>query len=293
MLPQTQRVSANGIELAYQSFGDPAQPTILLIMGLGTQMIAWPEPMCQALAGLGYHVVRYDNRDVGESTWITGSAPSLAKVALGREQPVYRMSDMADDAVGLLDALGIDQAHVVGASLGGFIAQTVVLAHPDRVMSMSLMMTSTGSKRVGRPKPALARQLMKSRDIPDRAAAIAATVAVFTEISSPGYPIDQAELRRMVSLSFDRGFNPEGRLRQLTAAVVQPNRTKQLGKVAKPTLVMHGLADPLINPSGGLALAEVIPGAKFVGFSGMAHDLPRPLVPTFVSEIAEVAGRAS
>ena len=292
MLPQTERASANGIELAYQSFGDPAQPTVLLIMGLGTQMIAWPDQMCQALADLGYHVVRYDNRDVGESTWMQGRAPSVVRVALRREQPVYQLTDMAADAIGLLDALGIDQANVVGASLGGFIAQTVALERPDRLLSLTLMMTSTGSKLVGRPQPALARQLMRSRDVPDRAAAINATVAVFTEISSPGYPRDEEELRRLVEVSYDRGFNPAGRLRQLTAAVVQPNRTKRLGQITAPTLVMHGLADPLINPNGGLALAEAIPGAKFVGFSGMAHDLPRPLVPTFVSEIHEVAERA-
>jgi pimeloyl-ACP methyl ester carboxylesterase len=292
MLPHTERVSANGLELAYQSFGDPAKPAILLIMGLGTQLIAWPDAMCRALADSGYHVVRYDNRDVGESSWMDGPAPSIPQVLLQREEPAYRLSDMADDALGLMDGLGIDQAHVVGASLGGFIAQTIALTQPERVLSLTLMMTSTGSARVGRPKPALLRQLLRSRDVPDRGAAVDITVEVFAEISKGGFPIDINYIRRLAEVSYDRGFNPAGRLRQLTAALVQPNRTKALRQIALPTLVMHGLADPLIAPSGGIALANAIPGSKLVGFSGMAHDLPRPLLPSFVAEILEVAQRA-
>lgn len=284
------RVAANGIEIAYETFGDPTHPPILLIMGLGTQMIAWPDEMCQDLAERGHYVVRFDNRDVGQSTHLDAErAPELLDLVLKKRPMAYRIEDMADDALGLMDALGFDKAHLVGASLGGFIAQTLALRAPDRVLSLTLMMTSTGSRWVGQPKPKLLIKLLRRREVADKHAAMAATVAMFRVIGSQGYAFDEVYLRELVSRSYERGFNPAGRLRQLAAASAQPNRTRDLARLHIPTLVIHGLHDPLIAVSGGLALARTIPGAKFVGYAGMGHDLPCALWPEFAAEIAEVA----
>jgi pimeloyl-ACP methyl ester carboxylesterase len=289
MESETLRAPANGIEIAYDTFGNRGDPAILLIMGLGTQMIAWPEFFCQDLADAGFFVIRFDNRDVGHSTYLTGETPSLTQVVLRRKPPAYSLDDMAGDATGLLDALDLDRAHIVGASLGGFIAQTLVLRSPERVLSMTLMMTSTGSRKVGQPKPALIKRLLQSRDIADREDAIEVSIDVLRSISSPGYPVDEQLLRELVARSYDRGHNPAGRLRQLTAAAIQPNRTRDLATVQAPTTVLHGLHDPLIGVSGGIAVARAIPGAKFVGYSGMGHDLPRPLIPRIANEIIGLA----
>lgn len=284
------RVVANGIEIAYETFGDPTHPPIVLIMGLGTQMIAWPDQMCRDLADRGHYVVRFDNRDVGQSTHLDAEpAPEFLDLVLKRRPMAYRIEDMADDAIGLMDALGLDKVHLVGASLGGFIAQTLALRAPDRVLSLTLMMTSTGSRWVGQPKLKLLVQLLRRREVADKHAAMSATVAMFRVIGSQGYAFDEVYLRELASRSYERGFNPAGRLRQLAAASAQPNRTRDLAQLRIPTLVIHGLHDPLVAVSGGLALARTIPGAKFVGYAGMGHDLPRALWPEFAAEIAEVA----
>jgi len=290
MSQTSQRAAVNDIEIAYGTFGDPANPAILLIMGLGTQMIAWPEEFCQDLVERGLFVIRFDNRDVGESTHLNDAGIPDVRDLLVKSRPVpYSIDDMADDATGLLDVLGIASAHIVGASLGGFIAQTIALRSPKRVRSMTLIMTSTGSLRVGRAKPKVLSRMLRRRVVENKEAAMDLTVDTFRLIGSPGYPFDEEHIRSMAARSFERGYNPPGYLRQLAAAAHQPNRTKALGVVRVPTLVMHGLADPLIAVSGGLALARAIPGAKFVGFSGMGHDLPRALWPAFVAEIAEIA----
>ncbi|MBP7972891.1 MAG: alpha/beta hydrolase [Candidatus Nanopelagicales bacterium] len=290
MSPSVQKAAVNGIEIAYQTFGEPTNPPMLLIMGLGTQMIAWPEEFCNDLADHGLFVIRFDNRDVGESTHINGEpAPGLADLLLKRKPLAYRIEDMADDATGLMDALGLQSAHIVGASLGGFIAQTIALRAPKRVRSLSLIMTSTGSRRVGQAKPKLLLRMLKRRDVADRHAAIAATIDTFRLIGSQGYAFDEERLSEIAGQSYDRGYNPDGYLRQLAAATHQPNRTKALAAVEAPTLVMHGLGDPLIAVSGGVALARAIPGARFVGFNGMGHDLPRALWPEFTAEILELA----
>ncbi len=287
--PVVSRASVNGIELAYETFGEPTAPPVVLVMGLGTQMIAWPDPMCEALAAAGRFVVRYDNRDVGLSTHVDHlPTPDVREVLLRRKRPAYLMDDLSDDLLGLLDALDLHKVHLVGASMGGFIAQTFTLAHPERVLSQTLMMTSTGSRRVGQAKVALAPKLLARRGRLDRDQAIEAAVETFGVIGSRGALYDEAHLRDLAGRSYDRSHHAAGYVRQLGAVIAQRNRTKALTQVAVPTLVMHGLSDPLVSVSGGLALARLIRGARFVGFSGMGHDLPPSLWGDFVREIEHI-----
>jgi len=281
------RVAANGMELAYETFGDASAPPVVLIMGLATQMIAWPDELCEGLARDGLFVVRFDNRDVGESTHLRNlPPPRLADIVVRRRPPPYSIGDMAADAAGLLDSLGLGQVHLVGASMGGFIAQTVALEHADRVRTLTLMMTSTGSRRVGQPRPRVYARLLRRRVAAGRPAAIAATVETFRLIGSPGFAFDEQYIRDLAGRSYDRGYDPVGSRRQLAASVSQPNRTADLRRITVPALVIHGLHDPLVAPSGGLAIARAIPDSRFAGFSGMGHDLPRALWPEFVREIA-------
>ena len=281
------RVAANGMELAYETFGDASAPPVVLIMGLATQMIAWPDELCEGLARNGLFVVRFDNRDVGESTHLRNlPPPRLADIVVRRRPPPYSIGDMAADVAGLLDSLGLGQVHLVGASMGGFIAQTVALEHPDRVRTLTLMMTSTGSRRVGQPRPRIYARLLRRRVAAGRPAAIAATVETFRLIGSPGFVFDELYIRDLAGRSYDRGYDPVGSRRQLAASVSQPNRTADLRRITVPALVIHGLHDPLVAPSGGLAIARAIPDSRFAGFSGMGHDLPRALWPEFVREIA-------
>jgi pimeloyl-ACP methyl ester carboxylesterase len=287
------RVVANDVELAYETFGHADDSPVVLVMGLGTQMIGWPDAMCQGLAARSHFVVRMDNRDVGCSTHLDGvNPPRLIDMLLRRRQPPYGIGDMASDVVGLLDGLGLDEVHLVGASMGGFIAQTVALGHADRVRSLTLMMTSTGSRLVGQARPRIYARLLTRRAVTSRSAAMAATVQTFRVIGSPGYPLDEEYLRDLAGRSWDRSYDPAGYQRQLAASVAQPNRHASLRQLAVPTLVIHGLDDPLVAPSGGLALAKAIPNSRFIGFSGMGHDLPRALWPEFVREIAVLAEAA-
>ena len=284
--PTVQRVAANGIELAYETFGDPGDPPVVLVMGLGTQMIAWPDALCEQIAGGRRYVIRYDNRDVGLSTHLHGKrAPDVKDILLRRKRPVYRIDDMADDLIGLLDGLGIERAHLVGASMGGFIVQTAALAHPERTLSLTLIMTSTGARTVGRPQPKLITRLLGRRGTLDREAAMELAVETFGLIGSRGDLLDPDHIRDLAGRSYDRAHDPAGYVRQLGAVLAQSNRTRPLTKLRVPTLVMHGLHDPLVNVSGGLALARLIRGAKFVGFSGMGHDLPRRLWGQMAQEI--------
>lgn len=275
-LARVRYASANGIRIAYETFGDPSDPAILLVMGLGTQMIAWPDEMCAMLAEAGHHVVRFDNRDVGLSTHLDLPAPQPHEVVLRRRRPPYTVSDMANDAVGLLDALDIEAAHVVGASMGGFISQTVALEHPSRVRSLTLVMTSTGSRRVGRPTPKVMARMARRTAATSREAAIRDAIETYRVIGSPSH-LDEDLVADIAGRSWDRAYDLSGTQRQLAAILAQPDRTRRLAGIRVPTLVVHGLDDPLVTPSGGLALAKAIPGATFIGHPGMGHDLPRTL----------------
>lgn len=266
---------------------------MVLVMGLGTQMIAWPDEMCQGLADRGFYVVRFDNRDTGLSTHMSEDrAPSVVEVALRRKKPPYAIEDMARDTMGLVTALGFDSVHLVGASMGGFIAQTVAVGYPRRVRSLTLIMTSTGSRRVGNPKPAIFSRLTRRRVLQDRHSAQEAAVETFRIIGSKGYAFDEEYLMELGGRSYDRGHDPGGYLRQLAAIAAQPDRTEQLRRIRVPSLVIHGLHDPLVAASGGMAAARLLRNAKFVGYAGMGHDLPRELWPDFVMEIGSLATRA-
>lgn len=291
---QSARVDANGLTFAYDSFGDPSDPALLLVMGLGTQRLAWPQPFCEELATHGLYVIRFDNRDIGESTHLDDlPAPGPVAVALRKSKAPYALDDLASDTIALIDALGIDSVHLVGASMGGFIAQLVAIRAPEKIDSLTLIMTSTGSRLVGRTKPRILAAVLRRRPATDRDSAVQASMDMFRLIGSPAYPLDEAVLRGFAEQSYDRGFDPDGAQRQLAAILAQSNRTKHLSKITVPTLVMHGLHDPLVGVSGGLALARTIPGARFVGFSGMGHDLPQRLWPDYIDEIVAVTQRAS
>lgn len=288
-----QTAPVNGIDIAYETFGDAQDPPVVLIMGLGTQMLAWPEDLCQDLVSLGHFVVRFDNRDVGLSTHLHEErAPSLFDLVVRRQSPPYTIDDMADDTAGLIEALGLESVHLVGASMGGFIAQTVAVRHPGRVRSLTLIMTSTGSRLVGNPKPALFSRMTRRRVVADRQTAQKQALEVFRIIGSKGYAFDEEHLAHLAGESYDRAHDPGGYLRQLAAIATQPDRSAWLRRIRVPALVIHGLHDPLVAPSGGLAAAKALRNAKFVGFSGMGHDLPRALWPDFAHEISALAARA-
>lgn len=292
-MPELKTLPANGIEIAYEEFGERGAPPIVLVMGLGTQMLAWPDELCQDLAQRGHHVVRFDNRDVGASTHFTGvRAPSPAALVARRARPPYTVGDMADDCLALIDALDLAPVHLVGASLGGFVAQTAALRRQSSLRSLTLIMTSTGSRRVGQPDPRLAGRLLNRPVARDREAAMDAVLETFRVIGSKGFALDEDRLRDVGARSFDRAYDPGGYRRQLAAVIAQPNRTERLREIRIPTLVMHGMHDPLVAPSGGLALARRIRGSRFVGFNGMGHDLPRELWPEFADHISALVRRA-
>ena len=271
--PTIRYAPVGDLTLAYETFGNPADPTILLVMGLGAQMLGWPDELCESLAASGHHVIRFYNRDIGLSTHLDHlPAPSTPDLLLRRSTP-YRLTDMANDTFGLLDHLGIEQVHLVGTSMGGFISQTMALRSPERIRTLSLSMTSTGSRRVGQPTAAVLRRLARQNPPASRQAAMDDTAATYRIIGSPGHG-DEDKMRELAGISWDRSSNPNGRLRQLAAIMAQSDRTAALRTLRIPTVVVHGLSDPLVAASGGLALAKAISGATFVGYHGMGHDLP-------------------
>ena len=264
-----------GVKLCWQAFGDPGDPPILLVQGLGTQLIAWPVELCERLVAAGFHVVRFDNRDIGRSTRMTDLPPptNLRLLAKRFDPAQYDLNDMADDAAGLLDALELAPAHVVGVSMGGMIGQMLAVRRPDAVRSLTSIMSTTGGRRVGRPAHSTLRLLL-SKPARDRDGAIERSVRMFRHIGSAGFPFEEERLRLLAGLSFDRGFNPAGAARQLAAILKSGDRTAQLGRITAPTLVIHGDRDLMVNPTGGEATARAIPGARLETIAGMGHDLP-------------------
>ena len=282
-----------GIELCWQELGDPADPPLVLVMGIGSQMIGWPEGLCERFAESGFRVIRFDNRDSGRSTWLTElGVPSVTKAWQGElDDPPYLLSDMAGDIAGLLDALEIPAAHVAGASLGGFIAQTLAFESPERVLSLASIMSSTGSGKVGYPTEA-AMEVLMTRP-PDDAEGLAEFIVHARRvIGSPGFEHDTEWIRALALRSHARGLNPDGTQRQLTASICSGNRTDRLGEISAPTVVVHGADDPLIDVSGGVATAEAIPGAELVVIEGMGHDLP-PAVWDRVADAVSANSRRS
>lgn len=259
------------IALAYETFGDPGDPAMLLIMGLGAQMILWPEELCEMLAARGYFAIRFDNRDVGRSTILTAPPPAIQALMSGRAKAPYGLEDMATDAVELLDHLGIERAHIVGSSLGGMIVQRFAIDHPERTMSLASLMSTTGDRAVGRPTEA-AWAVLRTALPTSREGYIEATVAGRAALGTQ--PPDYARLRQIAERLFARGYHPDGTARHFAAVAVASDRTAELARLRVPTVVIHGSEDPLITPSGGEATAAAIPNAELVLIEGMGHDLP-------------------
>ena len=287
---------SNGIEIEYEVIGPPENQPLLLVMGLGTQMIHWDDELCAQLVSRGHRVIRFDNRDVGGSSKLDGDGlPNVlsAMVAAGRGGPVdapYRLSDMAADAAGLLDALEIESAHVVGASLGGMIAQTLALEHPHRVRTLTSIMSTTGHPDLPTATPEAAAALLQPAPS-DREGNIERAVRVFRVIGSPGFPFDEAQVRARAARAYDRCFHPAGVARQMIAIVASGSRREALRALRVPTLVVHGADDPLIPLACGLDTAESIPGAELLIVEGMGHSLPPATWPRVVDAIAELTSR--
>ncbi|WP_166390775.1 alpha/beta fold hydrolase [Nocardioides ochotonae] len=296
-VPESEELFApvgRGIELCYQTFGDPDGDPLILVMGLGGPMGWWPAPLCRLLAERGFYVVRFDNRDIGRSTRVTGRVGRATILRAFGGAPVrapYTISDMAADAVGLLDHLGIERAHVVGVSMGGMIAQTMAIEFPQRVASLTSIMSTTGKRTVGWQHPSLLPRLMAKRGA-TKAQYIAISARMARLIGSPAYPETTATLRARAEETWDRGLNPAGVLRQMLAVLTQPNRGARLRGLRVPTTVIHGLADKMVHVSGGRATAAAIPGAELVLIDGMGHDMPHQLHRTLADAIRRTADRA-
>jgi len=280
------------VELCYQTYGDPDGEPLLLVMGLGGPMTWWDPELCALLVDRGFHVIRYDNRDVGRSTRIQArvSRGTLVRAFAGQKvRAPYSMGDLADDAFGLLDHLGLESAHVVGVSMGGMIAQTMAIAHPKRVRSLTSIMSTTGKRTVGWQHPSLLPNLLGARA--GREAYVEASVKTWRLIGSPGYPMTEEKTRTRAGETYDRGVSAAGTMRQMVAVVTQPNRSRQLHALRMPALVVHGLADKMVHVSGGRATAAAIPGAELLLIDGMGHDLPPALFETFADGIRRTASR--
>ncbi|MEO8550426.1 MAG: alpha/beta hydrolase [Kofleriaceae bacterium] len=279
------------LDIAYERLGDPAAPPVVLIMGLNAQLIAWPDGLCDELIQRGVQLVRFDNRDAGQSTHMTGMPNLAAALAGDASSAPYTLSDMAADTVGLLDALGLASVHLVGASMGGFIAQTIAIEHPGRVRSLTSIMSSTGDRAVGQPHPDVMR-LFAAGAVTDRAQVVERSVDVFRVIGSPGFPADLDGVGERAGRAFDRSFDPFGMMRQGVAVIASGDRTARLRSLAIPALVIHGSSGKMVDTSGARATAAAIPGAELVVIEGMGHDLPRALWPELATKIVELVQRA-
>ncbi|WP_218779844.1 alpha/beta fold hydrolase [Hymenobacter crusticola] len=298
---QSGTVQANGMTLAYESLGNPRRETILLIGGTGSQLTQWPDSFCQALVAKGFRVIRYDQRDCGLSTRLEAAglpdwSGIMTRLAAGQSAPLaYTLSDMARDAVGLLDALGIRRAHVVGASMGGMIAQLVATTYPARVLSLTSLMATDGKPSLPPiAKPEVMAQAPPPPTDQDTAAALVYGVRTRQLLGSPAYPTAEAAIRAEVARELHRSYYPAGYQRQAAAALVESlhDRRAQLRMLQVPTLVVHGDADPLVPVAAGQDVAATIPGAEWRLLPGMGHEVPLQLVPVLVDAITAVATRA-
>ena len=287
-----------GVEICYQTFGDPSGDPLLLVMGLGGPMTWWSPEFCAALADAGFFVIRYDNRDTGRSSRMKGRvsrrmlARSFVSPPSRRPRPAYTLDDMADDGFGLLDHLGIDAAHVCGISMGGMIAQTMALLHPERVLSLTSIMSTTGRRSVGWQDPRLLPRLLERRAT-TREAYVASSARFWAVIGSVAYPDTEESVLARAGETWDRGVSAAGVARQMVAILAQPDRTKRLRELQVPALVIHGLNDKMVHVSGGRATSHAIPGSELLLVPGMGHDLPVELYDTFVDAIRRVADRAA
>ena len=292
------RVRSNGIDIEFESFGSEADPAILLIMGFAAQSTMWPEPLCLGLAGKGFRVIRFDNRDVGLSTHLIGEAAPDAAALIGKlmkGEPIavpYSLDDMAADAVGLLDALGIGDAHIVGASMGGMIAQLVAARYPARARSLVSIMSTTGRRDLPQAKPEVMAVLVTPPPSFAREDRVRTAVNVWRAIGNPGYPESEADLRAFAEREVDRApYEPAGLARQMAAIIAAPPRNALLKSVHAPTLVIHGADDPLVPPAGGEDTARSVPGAELVLLPGVGHVITDALAPIYLAPIGDFLAR--
>lgn len=296
---QTEQAAVNGIDITYEDRGPKGAPAILLVMGLGGQLTLWPDEFVAALNDRGFRTIRYDNRDVGLSTrFDAAGVPNLrwmfVKAAIGLPvRPAYTLADMAADGIGLLDHLGIARAHVVGVSMGGMISQHIAARYPERVLSLTSIMSTTGNRRLPRARKEAMQALANRPMSGDREALIAYSVNAARVIGSPGYPPDEERLQRRVRADFERGWYPPGFARQMAAIVADGDRRPMLKKIKAPTLVIHGEEDPLVPPAGGRDTAANIAGARLMTIPGMGHDLPLALVDTLADAISGHIGQVA
>jgi pimeloyl-ACP methyl ester carboxylesterase len=282
------KVTVRGLELEYETFGDPGAPPLLLVMGWATQMIAWDDAFCEELAGRGFHVIRFDNRDVGLSSKLDAlGLPDLGGIMAGSASAPYTLEDMADDAVGLMDALWIRSAHVVGASMGGFIAQLVAIRHPERVRSLTSIMSGLGGGDQVQPGLEVSAALM-TQPPSGREDLIEWGVGISRLISGPAY-FDEQRARQQRAQAFERSVSVPGSLRQLAAIIAAPSRKEALSRLSVPFLVIHGDADPLIPVENGRRTAAAVPRARLLILPGMGHDLPPQVWPQVIDAVAENA----
>ncbi|CAO5237679.1 alpha/beta fold hydrolase [Frankia sp. AgKG'84/4] len=285
-------VGPAGIDVAYERIGHPLDPAVMLIMGGGAQLISWPDAFCAELTDRGLQVIRFDNRDTGHSTRL-GELPMPDLAGPGTQEidfVPYTLSDLAADTIGLLDALGFAEAHLVGASLGAMIAQTVSIEHPSRVRSLTSMMSSTGDSSVGTANPLVVGGLGSPPE--DRAGFVDWQVRAMRAVGSPGFPFDERDVAERAARTFDRGYDLAGMVRQSIAVLASGDRTARLREVRVPALVIHGAADPMCDVSGGRATAAALAGAELAIFEGMGHSLPRSLWPAFANRITNLVQRA-
>jgi pimeloyl-ACP methyl ester carboxylesterase len=290
------KAKANNIEIEYDTFGDPSSKPLLLVMGLGAQMIRWHEDLCKMFVDKGFYVIRFDNRDVGLSTkFEEAGVPNIMKEFMARQRgktisPPYNVEDMADDAVGLLDALNIEKAHICGASMGGMIVQIIAFRHPARVLSLTSIMSTTGNPNLPQAKPEAMQLLLKPAPT-EREAYIEESVKRWRILYGSGFPFPEDEVRELAAVLYDRSFYPQGMARQLFAILGAENRVPKLGSIKVPTLVIHGSEDPLVPVEGGRETAASIPGADLLIIEGMGHNLPPEIWSQVVGAIAKNADK--